>query len=139
MRIAMFGMMICLASSTAIAQAAAVPNLVGTWKVTGEAAGARTGKAFAGFAAGPVLNKIAPLTLVIEKQEERGFVGYVLLPDGSKDNFAGVIKHDGKEALLSTDNGKGTIDFYGSEIEYCFLDDMAEMDVATCRLMQKAP
>ena len=139
MRIAKFGMVICLAASTTIAQAAQAPNLVGTWHTKGEAAGAKTGNAHAGFPGGPTFNQTPPVTLVVEKQEGRGFVGYILLPDGSKDSFAGVIKHGGKEALLSAANGKATIDFYGSESEFCFIDDLPDENVASCLLIQKAP
>jgi hypothetical protein len=78
------------------------------------------------------------VSIVVEKQEGRGFTGYIVLPDGAKDPFAGVLKRDGKQALLSADNGKATIDFYGDSSEICWLDDLPGVNVASCALIAKA-
>ena len=79
------------------------------------------------------------MSIVIEKQEGRGLSGYLLLPDGNKDPFVGVLKHDGKRAILSADNGKGTIDLNGDATEFCFLDDLPGVNIASCDLIRKAP
>jgi hypothetical protein len=130
----------CLAATTIIAHAADVPNLVGTWKSTGEFAVARTGKARAGFPETPVFNHPQRPALVVEQQNGRGLTGYVLLPDGAKDPFVGVLKRDGKQVIVSTDNpGTGTIDVYGDEVEWCWQDVIPDVRVATCDIMKKAP
>jgi len=128
---------LCLAASSAIVHAADVPNLVGTWNC-GELAAARSGKARAGFAETPTFNPPQHVSIVVEKQEGRGFTGYIVLPDGAKDPFAGVLKRDGKQALLSADNGKATIDFYGDSSEICWLDDLRGVNVASCAVITKA-
>ena len=130
---------LCLAASSAIVHAADVPNLVGTWNSSGELAAARSGKARAGFAETPTFNPPQHVSIVVEKQEGRGFTGYIVLPDGAKDPFAGVLKRDGKQALFSADNGKATIDFYGDSSEICWLDDLPGVNVASCAVIAKAP
>ena len=129
---------ISFAASSTVAYGADVPNLVGTWNSIGELAAARSGKARAGFAETPTFNPPQHVSIVVEKQEGRGFTGYIVLPDGAKDPFAGVLKRDGKQALLSADNGKATIDFYGDSSEICWLDDLQGVNVASCAVITKA-
>jgi len=139
MRIAMLGMVTLIAASATIAQAAELPNFVGTWNEIGPAAAAHIGKGAHGYVGGMAFNTTKPLSLVIEKQEGRGFAGYLQLSDGYKDPFAGVVKHNGQEALLSGDHWTGTIDVDGSDIEFCVVDSLPDEDFAHCRYIQKAP
>jgi hypothetical protein len=140
MRIALVTAATCLAVSAVTANAANIPNLVGTWKSTGDFAVARTGKARAGFSETPTFNHSQRPVLVVEQQDGRGLTGYLLLPDGNKDPLVGVFKRDGKQVIVSTDNpGTGTIDVYGDEIEWCWQDVIPDVRVATCDLMKKAP
>jgi hypothetical protein len=139
MRVVSVGLAVCLVATTIGARAADVPNLVGTWKSTGDFAVARTGKARAGFPEQPVFDHQQRPVLVIEQQDGRGLTGYLLLPDGTKDAFVGVFKRDGQHAIVSTDNpGIGTVDVSGDEIEWCWQDVIPDVRVAACDLMKKA-
>lgn len=139
MCVVLIGFAVCLAAATVVARAAEIPNLVGTWKSTGDFAVARTGKARAGFAQEPVFNHPQRPAFVVEQQNGRGIIGYLLLPDGTKDAFVGVFKRYGKQVIISTDNpGVGTVDISGDEIEWCWQDVIPDVRVATCDLMKKA-
>jgi hypothetical protein len=129
----------CLVVWAAIAQAADAPNLVGTWKSTGEFAAARAGQTRPAFGETPPFNNPKRASFVVEKQEGRGFSGYRLLPDGSKDACVGVLKRDGKQALVSCGNGKATLDFTGDVTELCFVDDLPDANIASCDVMRKTP
>ena len=133
------GILACLAlGGTAVA--ADVPNMVGTWKPTGESAGARMGYSHAGWAAAlePVFNPTPRPFVVIEKQNGRGLSGYEVLPDGRKDPFVAVFKRDGKQIIVSTELGAATADVAGDEIEWCWQDNLPTVSVAVCDVMKKA-
>jgi hypothetical protein len=134
-----FAVALCLAGVATVARAADAPNVVGTWKPTDDFASARSGKARVGFGETPTFHPAKRVSVVIEKQEVRGFTGYRLLPDGSKDACVGVFKHDGKQAILSCNNGKATIDFAGDVTEFCFVDDLPDVNVASCDVIRKTP
>jgi len=133
------GMLVCVTlGGTAVA--ADVPNLIGTWKPTGESAGARIGHSHAGWAAAsePVFNPTPRPFVVVEKQNGRGLSGYEVLPDGRKDPFVGVFKRDGKQIIVSTELGAATADVVGDEIEWCWHDNLPTVSVAVCDVMKKA-
>ncbi|MBV8186692.1 MAG: hypothetical protein JOY64_09545 [Alphaproteobacteria bacterium] len=130
---------LCLAGLGNVAEAADAPNLVGTWKTTGEFAAARTGKTQPAFGETPPFNNPKRVSFVVEKQEGRGFSGYRLLPDGSKDACVGVLKRDGKQALMNCDYGKVTLDFTGDVVESCFVSNLPDTKIASCDVMRKTP
>ena len=125
--------------TTAVARAADVPDMVGTWKPTGESAGVRIGAKHAGWAASsnPVFNPMPRPFVVIEKQEGRSVSGYEVLPDGSRDPFVGVFKRDGKQLLVSTNMGAALADVAGNEMEWCWLDHLPLVAVTVCDVMKK--
>jgi hypothetical protein len=130
-------MILSLVSTGAVA--ADVPDMVGTWKPTGESAGARIGAARAGWAASsrPTFNPTPRPSIIFEKQEGRGVSGYELLPDGSKDPFVGVFRRDGKQLLASTNVGIAMAEVSGNEMEWCWLDHLPLVAVAVCDVMKK--
>jgi hypothetical protein len=132
------GILVCLAWGIT-ARAADVPNIVGTWKPTGESAGARIGDSHAGWAAAsePVFNPAPRPFVVVEKQNGRGLSGYEVLPDGHKDPFVGVFKRDGKQIIVSTEQGAATADIAGDEMEWCWHDNLPTVSVAVCDVMKK--
>ena len=121
------------------AHAADVPDMVGTWKPTGESGGVRISAARAGWAASsrPLFNPTPRPFVVIEKQDGRGVSGYEVLPDGSRDPFVGVFKRDGKQLPVSTNVGVALADVSGSEMEWCWLDHLPLVAVAACDVMKK--
>ena len=82
------GILVCLVWR-ATSVAADAPTMVGTWKPTGESAGARIGDSHAGWAGAsePIFNPSPRPFVVVEKQNGRGLSGYEVLPDGHKDPF----------------------------------------------------
>ena len=119
------GVLACLALG-ATAGAADIPNMVGTWKPTGESAGARMGYSHAGWAAAlePVFNPTPRPFVVVEKQNGRG--------------LSGDDKRDGKQIIVSTELGAATADVAGDEIEWCWQDHLPTVSVAVCDVMKKA-
>jgi len=119
------GILACLALG-GTAGAADIPNMVGTWKPTGESAGARMGYSHAGWAAAlePVFNPTPRPFVVVEKQNGRG--------------LSGDDKRDGKQIIVSTELGAATADVAGDEIEWCWQDHLPTVSVAVCDVMKKA-
>src|SRR5262245_16062969 len=119
------GILACLALG-GTAGAADIPNMVGTWKPTGESAGARMGYSHAGWAAAlePVFNPTPRPFVVVEKQNGRG--------------LSGDDKRDGKQLIVSTELGAAPADVAGGELAWCWQDHLPTVSVAVCDVMKKA-
>lgn len=115
------------------------PNIVGTWKPTGQSAVARVGGSFAGWSndSAPKFKLHYRPTVVVATQEGRGFAGYKVLADGSKDRFVGVFRHDGTHLITSSDNGRASGEILGNEIEWCWTDTLPKTNVAACDMLKK--
>jgi len=125
-----------LASSVAFA--ADPPDLVGTWKATGEANGA------AGISLGaksdhspaaetPTFDDDGPSwDVVIKEQKGRAFHGVAKAPEGGEVELVGVVSFDGEELLISGTNYAVFGEVVGDgKIEFCYQDhrdDRAEVD-----------
>lgn len=116
------------------ALAADVPNMVGTWDISGETAGARAGKSQHGYAKGRglELNNGARNIVIVEKQEGRAFGGKIIHPDGKADAWVGVIPADGKSLIGST--LRGTIDgrLLPDGFELCWVDNLNDLAAVSC-------
>ena len=140
MKSALIGSVLGFCAMVGTIHAAEIPNMIGTWKPSGEAAGGRLGPAHAGWAASakPVLNPTPRPIVVVEVQNGRSLAGYELLPDGSRDPFVAAFKRDGKQLVVSTKLGAATADVSGNEMEWCWQDALPNLVIAVCDVMKKA-
>jgi hypothetical protein len=122
-----------LAASVAIA--ADPPDLVGTWKATGESHDSiRLGASNQSpLAEEPTFQAEEHVwSIVITEQKGRAFHGVAKAPDGGEVELVGVASFDGEELLISG----GTFGVFGEfvgdgKIEFCYQDhrdDRAEVD-----------
>jgi hypothetical protein len=138
MMMAMLAALFC----TGTAQAATnPPNVIGTWKPTGDSAAARVGEALAGWAATPQADltvRFAP-SVIVDQQQGRSVAGRLLLADGKTEPLVGVFKRDGKHIIMSSASGAATGDLFGGEIEWCWTDTVPSIIVAVCHMLRKEP
>ena len=131
---------VSLLLSTSAGFAADIPNMVGTWKPTGDLAAA-----FAG--AYPVSEKklASPIfdakgnqwTLRIDVQDGRAFAGVSIGPDGKEFTLAGVLRADLKRFVYSNDRGIASGEVMGDTIEVCWTDVIEKVAGASCGTYKK--
>ncbi len=140
LRIAAAATAVCLACFSAPASAADA-NLIGHWTSTGETNAARLGQAIAGWPATdkPAFNLSPRPSVVIDVQEGRKLAGHEIFADGSREDFVGVIKRDGRSVLVSTMKGLAMVDLDGDSMEWCWVDTLDALAVVSCDVMRKDP
>jgi hypothetical protein len=127
--------------AAAPASAADTPDLVGTWKTSGEMPRAHWGSGNEhglDAAATPTAKMVASdWSFVIEAQDGRAFYGHATSPKGTKETLVGVIRRDNKTLVLSGDNAglEGLVE--GNEMELCFADHASGKAHAFCTVMVK--
>jgi hypothetical protein len=129
------------ALGSAAAFAAESPNLVGTWKSTGEAhAAVRLGPANDHH---PQYDKASigqpgdAWTLVIESQEGRAFHGHAKSPKGKDEPIVGVVSFDAEHFLAAGGEAGLFGEFLGDKIEICYQDHEAERASVACFIAAK--
>lgn len=132
---------LALAIAAAPASAADVPDLIGTWKDTGEMPLAHWGAGNEhglGESAKPTAKMVTGAwSVVIEAQDGRAFHGHATSPKGTKETLVGVIRRDNKTLVLAGDNAglEGLVE--GNEMELCFSDHASGKAHAFCTVMVK--
>jgi hypothetical protein len=123
------------------ANAAKLPNMVGTWKPTGETAAARLGEAVSGWPATtkPSFNLQPRPYVVVETQHDKEIAGYEVFADGGHEQFVGVFKRNGKDLLVSTMKGIALVDVTPRDMEWCWMDNLPQVAVVSCDVMRKEP
>jgi hypothetical protein len=123
---------VAFAAAMGIARAASLPDMIGTWKPTGETAAARLGDAVSGWPANtkPAFNLQPRPYVVVETQQGHEIAGYEVFADGGREPFVGVFKRDGKELLVSTMKGIALVDMTQRDMEWCWMDNLPQ--VAGC-------
>ena len=120
----------------AMALAAEHPDLVGTWKLTGEMqASVRLGAATDHHPeyAAPSHGKPADAwSFVIDGQQGRSFHGHAISPQGKQEPLVGVISHNGERLLLSGMEAAVYGEFVGDQIEFCFMDHLPDRASVAC-------
>jgi opacity protein-like surface antigen len=133
--------LLALLLAASAAQAAGVPNMVGTWKPTGGTgtASARLGDAVSGWPANtkPSFNLQPRPYVVVETQIGREIAGYEVFADSSHEQFVGVFKRNGKDLLISTMKGTALVDVTSRDMEWCWMDNLPQVAVVSCDVMQK--
>jgi hypothetical protein len=109
-----------------VASAAELPDLVGTWKLSGDMRiSVRLGEASdhdPEYASPDIGAPAEPWDFVIDEQNGRGFHGYALSPQGKKEPYVGVVSHDSTRLLMAGMEGGLYGEIVGDEIEFCFMD-----------------
>ena len=127
------------AAAIGVARAASLPDMIGTWKPTGDTAAARLGDAVSGWPANtkPAFNLQPRPYVVVETQQGREIAGYEVFADGGKEAFVGVFKRDGKDLLVSTMRGIALVDITKRDMEWCWMDNLPQVAVVSCDVMKK--
>ena len=109
-----------------VASAAELPDLVGTWKLTGEMhASVRLGE---GDAHNPEYETPSigvpadSWSVVVDEQKGRAFHGHALSPEGKQEAIVGVVSHNSEQLLISGMAAGMYGEIVGDEIEFCFID-----------------
>jgi hypothetical protein len=127
--------------ATSVAMAADPPNLVGTWKATGEAyASVRLGEANEHHPKYSDPNYGIPdhaWTIVFEEQKGRAFHGVSKSPKGHEEEFVGVVSFDGQRLLLAVAEGGIFAELLGDKMEWCYQDHQENRASVSCFIVAK--
>ncbi|MBZ8133891.1 hypothetical protein CLD20_11485 [Afifella sp. IM 167] len=127
--------------AASVAMAADPPDLVGTWKATGEAtASVHLGAANEHHDAydEPSFGSAEyAWTMVINEQKGRAFHGVAQSPKGAEEEIVGVVSFDGESLLISGDNAGLFGEVVGDKIEFCFQDHASDRAAVACYLTAK--
>lgn len=130
-----------LSLGVATATAANVPDMVGTWKLTGEMhASVRLGDDNDHHPEYAEPNFGSPgdaWTLVIEGQKGRAFHGYSMSPKGAKEPIVGVVSHNGQRVLISAMEAALHGEFVGADMEVCYMDHEDDRAAVACFMAAK--
>jgi hypothetical protein len=113
--------------AASVAMAADPPDLVGTWKATGEShASVRLGQGDDDDEAADTPAFGSPenaWTIVISEQKGRGFHGVAQSPQGESETFVGVIAFDGEHFLGAGDAAAVYGELLpGGKLDFCYQD-----------------
>ncbi len=124
------------AFSCGLALAADVPNIVGTWKATGEDyASVRLGAAddHNPQYATPTMGQPGDAwTIVIDTQQGRAFSGVAKPPKGDDEPIVGVISADGEHMLIAGNEAGMFGEFLGDKVEFCYQDQEPDRASVAC-------
>lgn len=129
-----------LAASTAFA--ADPPDLVGTWKATGESyASVRLGDDndhHPEYATPSYGEPGDAWSMVIKEQKGRAFSGAAVSPKGAEERIVGVISFDGDHLIIAGDEAGlfGEV-LEGNKIEFCFQDHEDDRAGVSCYVAAK--
>jgi hypothetical protein len=124
-----------------VASAAELPDLVGSWKLTGEMqASIHLGEANAHHPEYEIPSVKAPAdawSVVIDEQKGRAFHGHALSPEGKQEPIVGVLSHNSEQLLISGLNAGLYGEIVGDEIEFCFMDHAPDRAGVACWMTAK--
>jgi hypothetical protein len=124
-----------------MASAAELPDLVGTWKLTGEMqASVHLGEGNAHHPEYESPNFKAPedaWNVVIDEQTGRAFHGHAVSPDGKEEPIVGVVTHNSEQLLISGMQAGLYGEIVGDEIEFCFMDHAPDRAGVACWMSAK--
>ena len=119
-----------------MASAAELPDLVGTWKLTGEMqTSVRLGAESAHHPRYETPSIGVPAdawSVVIDEQKGRAFHGYALSPKGKQEPIVGVVSHNSEQLLISGMEAGLHGEIVGDEIEFCFMDHEPDRASVAC-------
>lgn len=120
---AAFGVGLMIAS---VAMAADPPDLVGTWKATGESHGAvhlGDGNDHHPEYDEPTFGSLEHAwTIVIDEQKGRAFHGVARSPQGGEEEIVGVVRFNGKQLVIAGSVAGVFGEIFDDKIEFCFQD-----------------
>lgn len=120
-----------LLATPALAQDAAAPNIVGTWKGDSDGLSQKYG-----WVTGPV-------TLVVSEQRGRSFKASMTYPaekGGTQtEKLVGTLTPDGKNVLLAGDDTIHIAVLQGTTLDACYLEPGDNDGVAVCARLLKQP
>jgi hypothetical protein len=126
---------------TSTAFAADPPDLVGTWKATGEAhASVRLGD---GNEHHPEYDDPSfgtpehAWTIVINEQKGRGFHGVAKSPKGGEEEIVGVVSFDAEHLIIAGDEAGLFGEVLGDKIEFCYQDHEDDRAAVACFIAAK--
>ncbi|MGU3495687.1 hypothetical protein ACLBXM_16730 [Xanthobacteraceae bacterium A53D] len=127
--------------ATSATEAADIPDMVGIWRPTGQTAAVQLGDPVSGWSndAPPTFNPQPRPIVVIERQDGRGLGGHAVFGDGLKEPFVGVFRRNGTELMVSTIRGIAFADVEGDTMEWCWLDNLNNVAVASCDVVRREP
>ncbi len=135
---AVFGAGLIAAS---VAMAAEPPDLVGTWKATGEAhASVRLGDGNDHHPDYDDPNFGSPehaWTIVIAEQKGRAFHGVARSPKGGEEEIVGVVSFDAEHMIMSGEEAGLFGEIMGDKIEFCFQDHDDDRASVACFIAAK--
>ena len=127
--------------AASVAMAADPPDLVGTWKATGEAhASVRLGD---GNEHHPEYDDPSfgspehAWAIVIKEQKGRAFHGVAQSPKGLEEEIVGVVSFDAEHLLISGDEAGLFGEILGDKIEFCFQDHEDDRAGVACFIAAK--
>jgi hypothetical protein len=125
----------------AMALAAETPDLVGTWKITGDMhASIRLGDAnehHPEYEDPSIGNPADAWSLVIETQEGRAFHGHAMSPKGAKEEIVGVLNHDSSRLMISGKDAALFGEVVGDQVEFCYMDHEGDRASVACFMAAK--
>ena len=130
-----------LAIAAGPAFAADPPDLVGTWKATGEAhAAVRVGDRTEHqpkYASPTFLTPDNVWTIEIKEQNGRGFHGVARSPRGSEEQIVGVVSYDAEHLIIAGEEAGLFGEVLGDKIEFCYQDHDDDLAAVACFLAAK--
>ena len=127
--------------AASVAMAADPPDLVGTWKATGEAhASVRLGDDndhTPEFTSPSFGTPQDAWTIVIAEQQGRGFHGVAKSPKGGEEQIVGVVSFDGEHLIMAGDEAGLFGEVLGDKIEFCYQDHEDDRAAVACFLAAK--
>jgi hypothetical protein len=136
--LAAFGVGLIAAS---VAMAADPPDLVGTWKATGEAhASVRLGDGNEHHPEYDDPSFGAPehaWAIVINEQKGRAFHGVAQSPKGIEEEIVGVVSFDAEHLLIAGDEAGLFGEVLGDKIEFCYQDHEDDRAGVACFIAAK--
>ncbi len=127
--------------AASVAMAADPPDLVGTWKATGEAhASVRLGDGNEHHPEYEDPSFGAPehaWAIVIKEQKGRAFHGVAQSPKGLEEEIVGVVSFDAEHLIMAGDEAGLFGEILGDKIEFCFQDHEDDRAGVACFIAAK--
>jgi hypothetical protein len=127
--------------AASLAMAADPPDLVGTWKATGESyASVRLGDDndhHPEYAAPSYGAPGEAWSVVIKEQKGRAFSGSALSPKGGEERIVGVVSFDAEHLIIAGDEAGMFGEIIGDKIEFCFQDHEDDRAGVACYIAAK--
>jgi hypothetical protein len=126
--------------AAAAALAADPPDLVGTWKSTGDHAAIVMGEStehVPEFKTPTFRSPADAWTIVIKEQQGRAFHGVAQAPGGTEETIVGVVSADGEHLIMAGEEAGVFGEVLGDTIEFCFQDHDDDRAAVACFVAAK--